>query len=121
MKFDVLEEKDNPVMKRKEFVLSLDYGLGSTPSKAELQNAVASNMKASADSVEITKITSEVGKAFGKAWVKIWQEKKIAPYKAKKGEAATDEHVEEKSSNAEVATDEHVEEKAPEEEKKGEQ
>ena len=62
MDFSVIEERENPVMKRKELVLSLDYGLGSTVSKAELQSAVASKLKASADAIEVTKIVSEVGR-----------------------------------------------------------
>ena len=103
MKFDVLNEKENPVMKRREIVLSLDYGLASTPSKAELQKAVAQNMKASADNVEITKITSQVGKPFGTAWVKIWQDKKIPTYKARKGEEAKPEEKAEESKQEETS------------------
>ena len=88
MKFTVLEEKDNPVMKRRELLLSLDYGLGSTASKAELQKAISEQMKAGIDSVEIDKISSDIGRPFGKAWVRIWKDKKIEAYKTKNEQKA---------------------------------
>ena len=124
MKLNVLEERENPVLKRKELVLNVDYEQGSTASKAALQKAVSEQLNANIENVEITKILSENGKTAGTAWVKIWQDKKIPLYKAKKAEAPKEEaKVEEKPAAEEnkeepkqAATDEHVEEVAPKEE-----
>lgn len=91
MRFKIVEEKDNPVLKRKEMIASIDYEQGSTPSKAEMQKIVAEQMKANIENVEISKILSENGMSIGMAWVKIWQEKKIPAYKTKKAETKPEE------------------------------
>ena len=91
MNFSIIEEKDNPLFKRKEILASVDYQGGSTPSKAALQKAIAEQFKVGADSVEIDKILSEIGMTKGKAWIKIWQEKKVPIYTEKKSEAKTEE------------------------------
>ena len=137
MKFDVLEEKENPVLKRKEIIISLNYGKGTTPSKADLQKAVSEQLNANIENIEITKILSEIGKPMGKAWIKIWQEKKVPLYDKKKTEvkeepaaevkkeepkqeqtkqAATDEHVEEVAPKEGSSIEEHVEEASPKQE-----
>ncbi len=91
MKFKVLDEKENPVLKRKEIMISLDYEGGSTTSKADLQKTLSEQLNANIENVEISKILSEIGRTGGKAWVKIWQEKKVPIYselkKEKKKEA----------------------------------
>jgi hypothetical protein len=53
----------------------------------EMQKAIADQMKVSAESVEITKIISDNGMAKGKAWIKIWQERKVPIYISKKEKA----------------------------------
>jgi ribosomal protein S24E len=80
MKFKILEEKENPMLKRKEMIMSLDYEGGSTPSKADLQKLLSEQLNANIESVEISKILSEIGRTMGKAWVKLWQEKKVPIY-----------------------------------------
>ena len=61
MKFKILEEKENPMLKRKEIVMSLDYEGGSTPSKADLQKVLSEQLNANIENVEISKIMSDVG------------------------------------------------------------
>jgi hypothetical protein len=41
---------------------------------------ISEQFKAGVDSVEITKILSDFGLSKGKAWIKIWQEKKVPIY-----------------------------------------
>jgi phosphosulfolactate synthase (CoM biosynthesis protein A) len=41
---------------------------------------LSEELKASIDSIEISKIFSEMGISKGKAWIKIWKEKKIPIY-----------------------------------------
>jgi len=122
MKFEVLEEKENPVLKRKELVISLDYQQGSTPSKMDLQKALSEQMNANIEGIEISKIISETGLPMGKAWVKIWQEKKIPLYKKKekpKEEAPKPEEPKQGPQGAKPA--EQPKEEKPKEEQKGEQ
>ena len=87
----VIEEKENPLLKRKEVLVLLEYDGKATMSKAVLQKMVSEEMKAAIDSVEVSKILSEVGTPMGKAWIKIWKEKKVPNYseakKPKEGEA----------------------------------
>ncbi|NIO44228.1 MAG: hypothetical protein GTN36_01575 [Candidatus Aenigmarchaeota archaeon] len=80
MDIQVISEKENPLLKRREILASIDYHGGSTPSKADLQKVLADHFKANVDNVEISKIMSEVGKSKGKTWIKIWQEKKVPIY-----------------------------------------
>ncbi|MFH1473503.1 MAG: hypothetical protein ABIE55_01280 [Candidatus Aenigmatarchaeota archaeon] len=115
MKCKVLNEKENPMLKRKEIMVSLDYDGGSTTSKADLQKLLSEQLNASIESVEISKILSETGRTGGKAWVKVWQEKKVPIYSEtkKKGEK-TEEKPQEKPK-------EEVKKEEPKpEEKKGE-
>lgn len=80
MQFNVIEEKQNPLLKRKELLVSVDYEGKSTPSKAELQKALSKQFNANMENLEISKVLSETGLSRGKAWVKIWEEKKVPIY-----------------------------------------
>jgi ribosomal protein S24E len=84
MNFEIVEQKENLLFKRKEIMANVNFGSSATVSKIELQKAMADQLKVSAESVEITKIISENGMARGKAWVKVWHEKKIPLYVSKK-------------------------------------
>jgi len=115
MDVKIVSEKENPLLKRKELVVNLDYEGGSTTSKAMLQKLISDQFKAGVDSVEITTIMSEVGSSKGKAWIKIWQEKKIPIYsETKKGKKEAPK--EEKPK--EVPKEEPKKEEKPKEEKK---
>ena len=102
MKIEVVSESENPLQKRREVIANLDYN-GATTSKADLQKSIADQFKVSIDSVEIKKILSEVGKSKGKAWIRIWKEKKVPLYseikkekKAKPAESKEEPKKEEK-------------------------
>jgi len=84
MRFDILEEKENLLLKRKELVLALDYEGGSTPKKEDLMQSLAEKLGIEKDFVDVSKIISETGIPKGKAFVKVWQVK--PPEKKKKGE-----------------------------------
>jgi ribosomal protein S24E len=89
MKIDVIVEKENPLLKRKEVIVNLEFNGKATVSKAELQKMLSEEFKVNMDSIEISKILSEIGMPKGKAWIKIWNEKKVPIYsevkKEKKG------------------------------------
>ena len=86
MRFDILGEKDNPLLKRKEIVLALDYEGGATPKKEELIQSLAEKFGVEKDFVDISKIISETGFPRGKAYVKVWQIKPPEKKKKIKGE-----------------------------------
>jgi len=107
MKIQVIDEKENPMLKRKELVVSIDYEGGSTISKADLQKSLSKQLSANIENVEVSKILSEIGLSRGKAWIKVWKEKKIPVYsEIKKGK--------EKPEKPEVKKEKPKEEKAEE-------
>jgi ribosomal protein S24E len=85
MKIETVSESENLLQKRREIIANLEYD-GATTSKSDLQKLIADQFKVSIDSVEITKILSEVGRSKGKAWIRIWKEKKIPLYSELKKE-----------------------------------
>lgn len=114
MKFNVIEEKENPLLKRKELLLSIDYEGGSTPSKAEMQKFLAEQLSANIENLEISKVLSEIGLTKGKAWVKIWEEKKIPLYSEVKKKAKSEA---EQAPAQEAQPQEEVKEEKKEEQK----
>lgn len=115
MKFNVIEEKENPLLKRKELLLSIDYEGGSTPSKAEMQKFLAEQLSANIENLEISKVLSEIGLTRGKAWVKIWEEKKIPLYSEVKKKAKSE--AEQVPAQEAQPQEEVKEESKPEEQK----
>ncbi|NOZ81956.1 MAG: 30S ribosomal protein S24e [Candidatus Micrarchaeota archaeon] len=71
MEVSVISEKKNPVMKRRELVLSVDYNGGPTPSKEELKNKISAVLSVEPERVEVSKVLSEKGAARGRVWIKI--------------------------------------------------
>ncbi len=89
MKVQIITEKKNPLMKRNEVVLSVDYEGGVTPSKQTLQQKVSEEFNSPLENIEIRKILSETGYSKGKAWINVWEhkvpEKKMKKKKGGKG------------------------------------
>ena len=126
MDIQVISEKENLLLKRIEVLASIDYQGGSTPSKADMQKTLADHFKVNVDNLEISKIISDVGMPKGKAWIKIWQEKKVPIYaelkKEKKKETPKPAEIK-KEKTGEEPTEEKPEKKkeeAPKEEPKTE-
>ena len=86
MEFKVISEKHNPLLKRKEIVIGINYD-GATPSKASLQQALAKDFNTQPSHVEITQILSEIGIDKGTVSIKVWEAKEVPIYGAKKEEA----------------------------------
>jgi len=117
MKANVIEEKQNPLLKRKDLIVSVDYEGKSTASRAELQKLLADQLNANIENLEISKILSETGQTRGKAWVKIWDEKKVEVYSQKKKEGEEEKAEPEKPEEIKETKSEEkpTEEKAKEE------
>lgn len=86
MQFKTIDQKQNPLLKRKEITVEIDYD-GATPSKAALQQTFAKEFKAEPNRVEISKITNEVGKDSGKILIRVWEDKDIPIYGQKNAPA----------------------------------
>ncbi len=110
MKFEILEEKKNPLMKRKEILVSIDFEGSCTPSKFDLQKAIAESMKANAENIEVSKVLSEIGLSRGKAWVKVWEEKSGFDYAKKEKPKEEKPEVKEVKPEPEEVKEEKVEE-----------
>lgn len=99
MEFKIVFEKQNPVMKRRELLAEIMYDK-VTPSKAHVQEHIAARLSVNPENVEVSKILSEHGKSKGKAWIKIWEEKKVPLYSQAKSEVKTEAAKETKAEPA---------------------
>lgn len=79
VKVAITGSQNNPVLKRKELIVSVDYEGGATASKPQLQEALSKETKIAADCIEICKVLSEVGRPFGTAWVHVWETAELVP------------------------------------------
>jgi len=62
MRIEVISEKQNPMLKRKEIQFRVDHAeTGSTPPRLEIRRAVASALKADAETVFIRKFETKTG------------------------------------------------------------
>lgn len=113
MQVHIIEEKENPVLKRREVVASLDYDGQATVSRAVLQKTLADEMKTAIDSIEITKILSETGVHRGKAWIKVWKEKKVPIYSEVKKEKPAEGETPKEEPKAETPKEDAKKEEKP--------
>ena len=128
MKMNVIKERVNPYMKRKELLLDIEHEAESTPNKAAVQELLARQISADKEKIEIIDIVSEKGIAKSKSTVFIWQEMPVRKVKkAEKAEAKEEKKQEKaetpkKEAKKEEPAKEHKEAKSADvkEEKKGE-
>jgi len=124
MQIKIVDEKDNRLIKRQDLIIEIDFERRSTPTKAEIQLAVSKQKGAQQDKVEVSNIFSDTGRAYGKAIVKIWDEKTGFSYvkEKPKEEASVETKTEEKPAAApkETPKEEPKKEEAPKEETKPE-
>jgi ribosomal protein S24E len=76
MKVEILSEKHNPFLRRKEIGIAIEHESASTPSKTALQAFLSKEMKKSAEHIEIVNIFSRHGKSVSLSSVYIWDDKK---------------------------------------------
>jgi ribosomal protein S24E len=98
MNIHVTEERQNPLLGRKELTGTLEF-TGATPSAADLQKKLAEHLKAAADTVAVKRIDTAFGSAHAHFEAFIYESKeqlaKVEPRKkekkAKAGEAPAEE------------------------------
>jgi len=84
MRIEIVTEKQNPMLKRKEIYFRVDHAeTGSTPSRLEIRKAVASSLKADVETVFVKRFETKTGTsiAFGVADVydSVEQAKSVEP------------------------------------------
>jgi len=63
MEIEIISEKENPLLKRKEVHFRVKHEqTGSTPPRLEVRKAIASTLKAKVDFVFVKKFKTETGK-----------------------------------------------------------
>jgi len=113
MKIEIIEEKDNPFLKRKDLMIMIDHAGQPTPKKDDLVKFLAEKYKVENEKVEIVYIFSETGVARSKAKARIWKEKpKVKKKEEKPSEEVKPEEKEEKGEK--VESEEKSEEERPE-------
>jgi len=88
MKIEIISQKENPLLKRKEIELAVDYEKGAAASKAVVSEFLQKNFSAAAESIEVVGIFSEYGAAKGKARARIWEGQAPKPKEKKKAAAS---------------------------------
>ncbi len=71
MEIEILEEKENPFLKRKELKLVIKHENSPTPSKQELKKELASKFSVSEEQIQIDYIFSKKGLCESLSKVKI--------------------------------------------------
>ncbi len=84
MKFEILSQKENQLLKRKELELAIDYEKGPSASKTSVSEFLQKNFSAAPESIEVVNIFSEHGSARGKAKARIWEGPAPKPKEKKK-------------------------------------
>ncbi len=79
MKFDILSEKDNPLLKRKEYRLVAEHPGKETPSRYAIVPEVVKKLGSKEELTVIDKIFSERGSAKSRVKVLIYKDKKDVP------------------------------------------
>jgi small subunit ribosomal protein S24e len=123
MKLSVTNERDNPLLKRKELQIEIDHDASATPSKAAVQQLIAKEFNKAVENVDIRNIFSGSGISSSKANVFLWEEKKVEDLsKAVKKKETKEEAKEEKEGDKKEANKEELkkEESKAEEKKEAE-
>lgn len=75
MEIEILEEKENQLLNRKELKLNLKHENAATPSKAELMKELVAKYSVPDENIVIDYIHSQKGIGLSTAKVKIYKEK----------------------------------------------
>lgn len=84
MKINIINAKENKLLKRKEIVGVIEHQGEATPSKAAVQQYLAKKKKLKPKHVEIKKIFSPSGSINSKLLAYIWKEKEVPILEEKK-------------------------------------
>lgn len=77
MKVEIIEEKENPLLDRKEMKIKVAY-TGATPSRKEIRDKIIAKLKANKDLVVLNSLNSKFGTREATGNVRIYKTKKRA-------------------------------------------
>jgi small subunit ribosomal protein S24e len=72
MEIKVLEEKNNPLLQRREIKFSVSHNQG-TPSRTEIKNKIAAYLNSKSELVIIERMRSQFGKRETRGYAKIYE------------------------------------------------
>ncbi len=84
MEIEVLEEKENRLLKRKEIRFKITHENEATPKRSEVISQLVSDMGTSKDKIVVDNIKAEFGLPQSKGYAKVYKSKEDALYFEKK-------------------------------------
>ena len=84
MKLDVISEKHNPIMERKEVKMLAVHPEEATPTKASVQQLAAKHFKADVTKVDVRNIFSKIGSSKSDSLIFIWDNQTVDDLSKKK-------------------------------------
>jgi len=114
MKINIIEIRENPLLKRNEIIGIIEHKKESTPSKSSVQAYLAKEKKIKPKHIEIKRIISGVGNTQSRILAYVWKEKEVPIIEEKK-------KTEEKSEGKTEEKEERVEQTKKEGEKSSEE
>ena len=106
-KFELLSEKKNPLLKRKELEFDFDHSLEGTPKSLDLRKKIAAKLTEDISKVYIKQMIGQAGQNKTRLIVHVYDDPKIAlkiepEYIIKRNEIKEEKEDTEKSNNEEV-------------------
>ncbi|MHA1409397.1 MAG: 30S ribosomal protein S24e [Candidatus Odinarchaeia archaeon] len=77
-KFELISEKKNPLLQRKELEYRLIHSFNSTPTRVEVRKKIAAKLNVDIDKVYVKNLIGLAGKNETKAVIHVYDNKKIA-------------------------------------------
>jgi ribosomal protein S24E len=122
MKLGVLEHKKNPLMRREEFLISIEHSGKPTPSRKDMLSGMVKELKTKESLILIDKIFNKTGKPASEAKVLVYKKPEDIPkYKLEKTKRRLEKEKKEKpAAPAEKPKEKQAGEKKEEEANKEE-
>ncbi|MFH1294671.1 MAG: 30S ribosomal protein S24e [Candidatus Aenigmatarchaeota archaeon] len=79
MKAQIIEEKENPLMQRKEYWLTIKHEEGPTPSRSDVMKFLVGELKTKEDLLIVEKMFSEKGKTATRVRAEVYRKKEDIP------------------------------------------
>ena len=74
VKFKTLQDKDNPLLNRKDIMVSFDHAGEATPKSVDMANKIAESFKTKLENVEMVYAFTEKGLPVTKVKARIWKD-----------------------------------------------
>lgn len=100
MKVNIVNERHNPFLKRKEIAVRIEHENEPTPTKDALQQYLAKELKTDAGKIEVRGIFTEAGLPESNAKIFAWEEKVVKKAEAKKEKEEKQEKKEQETKQA---------------------